>query len=67
MEIVKLLEPITINGLAPWPLLVGQILTVVEQGGSAQQMAAPITSVEWTVPEGEYDTPTTKISAGFAQ
>jgi len=58
---------ITINGLVPWPLLVGQILTVVEDGGSAQQMAAPITSVEWSVPEGEHATPTTKISAGFAQ
>ncbi len=57
---------ILINGLAPWGPLVGQILTVVEAGGSSQRMAAPITAVQWTFPEGDAS-PTTKISAGFAQ
>lgn len=56
---------ITIAGLKPWGNLIGQILTSLEQAGDAQQVHAPITSVEWTA--GRNDDPgTTVIGTGFA-
>lgn len=56
---------ITIAGLKPWGNLIGQILTSLEQAGDAQQVSAPITSVEWTA--GQNDDPgTTVIGTGFA-
>jgi len=54
------------EGIKPWPLLLGQILTVVDSG-NLQQMAAPISEVAWSVPDGEDENvPQTTISAGYA-
>lgn len=53
---------ITVKGLWPWSLLVGQILGVIQEGANTQFISAPITSVEWTL-SGE---PTTIIRTGFA-
>ncbi len=55
---------VQVHGLLPWGTLVGQILTVIDDGGESQQMAAPITQVEWQVPEKGM--PTTIVRAGFA-
>jgi hypothetical protein len=52
---------VTVRGLLPWGGLLGQILTVIDDG-DAQTIQAPITSVAWT--NGEH--PTTVISTGFA-
>ena len=54
-------------GLHAWGLLVGQILVAVEQAGNAQIIQAPITAVEWTVPEGDDPQPLTTIRTGFAE
>ena len=54
-------------GLHAWGALVGQVLTVVEQAGNSQTIQAPITAVEWTIPEGEKPTPMTTIRTGFAE
>jgi hypothetical protein len=53
---------ITVRGLRPWSGLLGQILTVIDEGGSAQTIEAPITNIRWT----NGDNPTTIISTGFA-
>lgn len=53
---------IVVRGLWPWGKLLGQILTVIDEGGETQTIEAPITSIAWT--NGEH--PTTTISTGFA-
>jgi len=53
---------IVVRGLLPWGGLLGQILTVIDEGGSTQTIEAPITEVRWT----NGDNPTTIISTGFA-
>ena len=59
----RLRGTITIKGLVPWGALLGQILTVIEEGGDTHRIEAPITSVAWMVG----DKPRTIISTGFAQ
>ena len=54
---------IIIRGLLPWGGLLGQILTVIDEGGSAQTIEAPITGVRWL----GGDQPSTIISTGFAE
>ena len=51
---------ITVRGLLPWSGLIGQILTVIDEGGQVQQIQAPITSVRWSPGED----PTTVIETG---
>ena len=51
---------ITVRGLLPWSGLIGQILTVIDEGGQQQQIQAPITSVRWSPGED----PTTVIETG---
>jgi hypothetical protein len=53
---------IEIAGLRPWGDLIGQILTVIEEGGDTQQIKAPITAVDWIAG----DRPQTVIRTGFA-
>jgi len=54
---------ITIKGILPWTSLLGQILTVIDEGGSLQQIQAPITSVSWQ----NGPQPVTTIQTGFAE
>lgn len=54
---------IVLKGSWPWPFLLGQILTVIEQGTGTQFINAPITEVAWSF-EGD---PTTTIRTGFAR
>jgi hypothetical protein len=54
---------IKIRGLLPWNSLLGQILTVIDEGGDTQTIEAPITSVAWI----NGDHPLTIISTGFAR
>ena len=56
---------VVIQGLRPWTGLLGQILTVIEQGGT-HTINTPITSIEWQVPDTEGEAPVTTIRAGFA-
>ena len=53
---------IVVKGLLPWGGLLGQILTVIDEGGDTQTIGAPITEIRWT----NGDNPTTVISTGFA-
>lgn len=53
---------IVLQGLRPWGLLVGQILTAVMSEGTGQWIGAPITSVTWSFGQQ----PTTTIRTGFA-
>lgn len=55
---------ITLKGIKGWSDLVGQILTIVDDGGDIHDIQAPITSVEVII-AGE--TPTTIIKTGFAR
>jgi hypothetical protein len=57
---------IRLAGLLPWQDLLGQILTVVEEGDSdSHEIGAPITSIEWHM--GIDGSPTTTVRAGFAE
>jgi len=58
---------IHVKGLLPWTGLLGQILETVEEAGAAHQIQAPITSIEWSMPQGPNDSPLTVIRTGFAQ
>ena len=58
---------ITVQGCLPWTGLLGQILTVVEEGGAAHQIQAPITSAEWFWPDGPDQAPQTILRTGYAQ
>ena len=53
---------IEIVGLRPWGDLVGQIMTVIEEGGDTQEIKAPITAVDWIAG----DRPMTIVRTGFA-
>lgn len=53
---------ITIKGLVPWGDLLGQVLTVIDDGGDSQTIQGVITSVDWT--GGEH--PMTVVRTGFA-
>ena len=54
---------IVVRGLLPWGGLLGQILTVIDEGGDSQTIEAPITDIRWM----GGDHPTTIISTGFAR
>jgi hypothetical protein len=54
---------IVVRGLLPWGGLLGQILTVIDEGGDSQTIEAPITDIRWM----GGDNPTTVISTGFAR
>ena len=54
---------ITAKGLIPWPLLVGQLLTVVDTGGDTNNI--PITRVAWS--QAGKGGSTTILHAGFAK
>ena len=54
---------ITIKGLVPWGELLGQVLTVIDDGGDSQTIQGVITSVDWT----GGDRPMTVVRTGFAQ
>jgi len=51
------------KGLFPYSNLIGQILTVIEEGGDSRSIQAPITAVEYDLSE----TPRTTIKAGYAR
>jgi len=53
---------IVCQGFLPWGGLLGQMLTVIDDGGDAQTIQSAITSVAW---QGG-DRPSTIISTGFA-
>lgn len=53
---------ITIKGLVPWGDLLGQVLTVIDDGGDSQTIQGVITSIDWT--GGEH--PMTVVRTGFA-
>lgn len=53
---------IAAKGLWPWTEMIGSILEVVSDGGSGNQVKAPITSVSWTSGED----PSTMIRTGYA-
>lgn len=53
---------ITVAGLYPWGGLLGQILTVIEEGGNTDTIQAAITEVSWRIG----DAPTTTIKTGHA-
>jgi hypothetical protein len=58
---------IVIQGLAPFcGLLLGQILMVIEEAGSTQEIHTPITAITWQVSDDGDEIPTTTIHAGFA-
>lgn len=40
---------LTFKGLLPWGQLLGQILTVIQQGDDVSTIGAPITSIEWII------------------
>lgn len=50
------------KGFQPFLNLLGQILTVIQQGDNLQQIGAPITSVEWIL----HPTPITIVKTGYA-
>lgn len=52
----------TIKGFLPWAGLVGNILTIVQEGDDVQRIGAPITSVEWILSPA----PVTIVKAGYA-
>lgn len=54
---------LTLKGLFPYSSLLGQILTVIEEGGDSKTIQAPITAVEYT----GGDNPGTVIRAGYAR
>jgi len=54
---------IVLKGLWPMSELIGQILTVVEEGNDSTTIHAPITSVEWIIGDSQQ----TVIKTGFAQ
>ncbi|NLE60353.1 MAG: hypothetical protein GX616_18545, partial [Planctomycetes bacterium] len=55
---------ITVHDLVPWSGFLGQILRGVETDGGTQEMAAPVTTISWSLsPDG---TSTTTLSAGYA-
>ena len=54
---------LTLKGLFPYSVLVGQILTVIEEGGDAKTIQAPVTAVEYV----GADEPGTVIRAGYAR
>ena len=58
----RLRVALTFKGFNSWMNLVGQILTVVQQGDDVQQVGAPITSVEWM----QTPTPVTVVKTGYA-
>jgi hypothetical protein len=58
---------IELAGLFPFGPLVGRILDYVESGGEAQAVAAPITSITWTIPQDERAMPRTTIHTGYAR
>ena len=49
-------------GFLAWGDLLGQILTVIQQGDDVNLVGAPITSIEWTLG----DSPRTIIKTGYA-
>lgn len=51
------------NGLFPYSNLIGQILTVIEEGGNSRSIQAPITAVEYDLSAA----PRTTIKAGYAR
>lgn len=54
---------LTLKRLFPYSVLLGRILTVIEEGGDAKTIQAPITAVEYT----GGDRPGTVIRAGYAK
>lgn len=54
---------ITMEGLVPWGELLGQVLTVIDDGGDSQTIQGVITTVEWT----GGDRPRTIVRTGFAE
>lgn len=54
---------VVVAGLHPWQGLLGQVLTVVEDGGDSHEIQAPITSIEWF---NDPKSPTTTIRTGYA-
>ena len=53
---------ITMKGFWPWGNLLGQILTVIQQGDDISDISAPITSVAWILSPS----PTTILRTGYA-
>lgn len=53
------------KGWKTWGGLVGHVLTMVDDGGHAQEMQAVITAVEWQT--DDKGSPLTRIKTGFAQ
>ena len=58
---------IELVGLRPWGALVGQVLTVIDQGGDAQEIESVITLVEWQLADGDQAKPRTIIHTGYGQ
>jgi hypothetical protein len=52
----------TLKNFYPWGQLLGQILSVIQQGDDVQQIGAPITSVEWMLEPS----PMTIVKTGYA-
>ncbi len=48
----------------PWSGLIGQVLTVVDEGGNAHEIQAPITMIDWVVGGPE---PVMIVRTGFAR
>jgi hypothetical protein len=57
----RLRASLTFRGHMPWGTLVGNILTVIQQGDVIHRIGAPITSVEWKM-----SPPMTVIRTGYA-
>ncbi|MGA2032859.1 MAG: hypothetical protein ABSG68_11415 [Thermoguttaceae bacterium] len=55
---------ITVKGLYPWAQYVGCVLDVVVEGDTSDNLAAPITAIEYTAPDNT--SPTTTLRAGYA-
>jgi hypothetical protein len=55
---------VVIDGLMPWTVLLGQVLSTIEDAGDTNSIQAPITSIHWYA-HGE-DTQTV-IATGFAR
>ena len=51
----------TCRRLVAWTMLLGTVLTVVEEGGDLQHIGAPITSIRW-----DFQARTTQVLTGFA-
>lgn len=61
----RCLAEITVRDLLPWSGLLGQILRSVESDGALNEMAAPVTTITWSLdPNGNSST---TLSAGYAK